>query len=221
MENLLQQFGILTCSVQEGALQQALEWLKTNAQNPVIISDCNTQEFAKTFGDTQHVFAKPPKPEKKLAEELAAHYAGHDYFVAVGSGSISDLVKYASHLAKKPYVMIPTAPSMNGYFSITASLIEACKKESYKAHLPIALFADLEIIAAAPTRLIRSGVGDSICRSTAQADWLLSHYLLGTFYNPEPFALVQKQESYIFSHAAKLLAGDKEAMRHLVELLLL
>ena len=32
---------------------------------------------------------------------------------------------------------------------------------------------------------------------------------------------MQKQENYIFAHAAKLITGDKEAMRHLVELLLL
>lgn len=221
MENLLQRYGILKCNVQEGALQQAHEWLKTHAKNPVIVSDCNTQSFAKIFGNTQHVFSKPPKPEKKIAEELATQYKDNDYFVAVGSGTISDLVKYASYLAQKPYVMIATAPSMNGYFSITASLIESGKKESHQAHLPIALFADLEIIASAPVRLIRSGVGDSICRSTAQADWLLSHYLLGTFYNPEPFALVQKQEDYIFAHPSKIISGDKEAMRHLMELLLL
>lgn len=221
MENLLQQYGILKCSLQEGALQEALEWLKTNAKNPVIISDNNTYSFAKIFGDTQHVFSVPPKPEKKIAEELATQYTDKDYFVAVGSGTISDLVKYASHLANKPYVIIPTAPSMNGYFSITASLIEAGKKESYQAHLPVALFADLKIIAAAPIRLIRSGVGDSICRSTAQADWLLSHLLLGTFYTEEPFTLVQKQEHYIFTHAQKLITGDKEAIRHLMELLLL
>jgi glycerol-1-phosphate dehydrogenase [NAD(P)+] len=219
MEKLLQQYGILKCSLQEGALQEAAEWLKTNAKNPVIISDCNTESFAKIYDGTHHVFPTPPKPEKKIAEELAL--LDVDYFVAVGSGTISDLVKYASHLAQKPYIMIPTAPSMNGYFSITASLIETGKKESYQAHLPTALFADLKIIAAAPIRLIRSGVGDSICRSTAQADWLLSHLLLGTYYNEEPFNLVQKQEHYIFTHAQKLITGDKEAIRHLMELLLL
>ena len=38
------------------------------------------------------------------------------------------------------------------------------------------------MLAAAPPRLIRAGLGDSACRSTAQADWLLSHMLLDRPY---------------------------------------
>ena len=218
MEKLLQQYGIEQCSLTEGALQQATHWLKAHAKKPVIISDNNTNFAATSFAGTHYVFPHPPKAEKKNAEELAKLNA--DYFVAVGSGTLSDLVKYASHLAGKPYVMIPTAPSMNGYFSITASLIENGHKESHQAHLPIALFADLEIIANAPIRLIRSGVGDSICRPTAQADWLLSHLLLGTYYDEQPFNLVKEQEAYIFNNAKKLLTRDKQTIQQLMEWLL-
>ncbi|MEO0973902.1 MAG: YdeI/OmpD-associated family protein, partial [Pseudomonadota bacterium] len=43
-------------------------------------------------------------------------------------------------------------------------------------------------------RLIRAGVGDSICRPTAQTDWLLSHLVLGTPYIEEPFAVLAEDE---------------------------
>lgn len=223
MEKLLNQFGVKHCVVSSGAMAQAAEWLSAKSKNPIIISDCNTKALVPQLAHcTQYVFDTPPKPLKKTAEWLAQQFTDADYFVAVGSGSISDLVKYASHIAKKPYVMIATAPSMNGYLSIAASLIlENGKKESHQAHLPIALFADFEILATAPVRLIRSGVGDSICRSTAQADWLLSHLLLGTTYIPEAFAMTKVAEEYTFKHADKLIIGDRDTLRNLMNLLLL
>ena len=58
---------------------------------------------------------------------------------------------------------------------------EVCKK-SVQAQGAAAVFVDLEVFAAAPPRMIRSGLGDSLCRSTAQADWLLAHRLLATGY---------------------------------------
>lgn len=220
MENLYNKFGIKQCVVAGGASVQAADWISANAKNPIIISDCNTQKLVPQLGKyTQHIFDVPPKPHKKTAEMLAQKEA--DYFVGVGSGSISDIVKYASFLAKKPYVMIATAPSMNGYLSITSSLIENNKKESHQAHLPVALFADLDILASAPIRLIRSGVGDSICRSTAQADWLLSNLLLGTTYIPEAFAITEEAEKNTFKHADKLIIGDRDTFSNLMNLLLL
>ncbi len=220
MEKLLNKFGVKKCVVESGAVAQAAGWLDSNSKNPIIISDCNTQKFVPQLAKfTQHIFDMPPKPHKKTAEMLAQKDA--DYFIGVGSGTISDIVKYASFLAKKPYVMIATAPSMNGYLSITASLIENNKKESHQAHLPVALFADLDILAAAPIRLIRSGVGDSICRSTAQADWLLSHLLLETTYIPEAFLLTKQAEEKIFEYTNKLMSGGKDAHESLMNLLLL
>ena len=32
--------------------------------------------------------------------------------------------------------------------------------------------------------MIRSGLGDSLCRPTAQADWLLAHMLFDRRYEP-------------------------------------
>ena len=223
MEKIYNKFGLKRCIVESGAIAQAADWLLEHSKNPIVVSDCNTKKLVPQLAHySQHLFDVPPKPLKKTAELLAQQHKNADYFVGVGSGSISDLVKYASHLAKKPYVMIATAPSMNGYLSITASLImEDGKKESHQAHLPIALFADLDVLIAAPVRLIRSGVGDSICRSTAQADWLLSHLLLGTTYIPEAFAITKAAEEYTFKHADKLIVGDRDTSSNLMNLLLL
>src|SRR5690606_17264649 len=73
----------------------------------------------------------------------------------------------------------------------------------------------------APKRLIRSGLGDSLCRTTAQADWLLSHLLFDTPYLTSPFALLEANEALLFDNAKGLMEGDSEAMEHLASTLIL
>lgn len=144
-----------------------------------------------------------------------------DYIVAVGGGTINDLCKYSSFLSDKPYVIFGTAPSMNGYGSANASITKDGHKKTLKAHLPQGIFLDLDVLSQAPLRLIRSGLGDSICRSTAQADWLLSHLLLGTYYTDIPFEILKSCEAELFANVEAIVNGDAEAMRLLAETLVL
>ena len=117
--------------------------------------------------------------------------------------------------------MFATAPSMNGYTSLSASLTDGGLKRSLRAATPVAAFFDLRVLAAAPLRLIRAGLGDSVCRPTAQADWLLAHLLLGRPYREVPFALLAGDEPALLAEPAALVAGDLAAMRTLVRTLVL
>jgi glycerol-1-phosphate dehydrogenase [NAD(P)+] len=110
---------------------------------------------------------------------------------------------------------------MNGYTSGNAAITVAGLKKSLPARAPAGVFLDLGVLAAAPARMIRSGLGDSLCRPTAQADWLLSHLLRGTAYREAPFALLAEDESALFDGAATLMAGDLTAMRRLARTLVL
>jgi glycerol-1-phosphate dehydrogenase [NAD(P)+] len=76
-------------------------------------------------------------------------------------------------------------------------------------------------MAAAPARMIRAGLGDSLCRPTAQADWLLSHHLIGTPYRSAPFAMLADDESILLGAPDALLRGDLDAMRALARTLVL
>lgn len=161
------------------------------------------------------------KADDAALAEIEAKTARADMLVAVGSGTINDLVKYAAFKAKKPYVLFPTAASMNGYVSKTASLTLNGHKQSLEAALPAAVFMDMETIASAPARLTLAGLGDSLARGSAQADWLLSHHVLGTTYDDAPFSLLAPYEAELFAQAAALKAGDREAVALLLKLLLL
>jgi hypothetical protein len=134
-----------------------------------------------------------------------------DALIAVGSGTINDLCKYASALDNKPYAVFATAPSMNGYTSVNAAITVAGHKKSLPAQAAQGVFMDLEVLAAAPPRMIRAGLGDSLCRPTAQADWLLAHHLRGDSYQRLPFDLLAPDEADLFAEPQALLAGDIDA----------
>jgi glycerol-1-phosphate dehydrogenase [NAD(P)+] len=156
-----------------------------------------------------------------IAQLTAALATPTDAIVAVGSGTINDLCKMAAIARGCPQLVFATAPSMNGYTSLSASVTEAGVKRSVRALTPVGVFFDLRVMAAAPTRLIRAGLGDSICRPTAQADWLLAHLLLDRPYREAPFAMLAGDEQALLAQSRALLAGDLTAMRHLVRTLVL
>ncbi len=167
------------------------------------------------------VLAGQPHADAPTAEALRRACASADALVAVGSGTINDLCKYAAATDGKPYAVFATAPSMNGYTSTNAAITVDGHKQSLAAAAPRGVFIDLEVLAGAPKRMIRAGLGDSLCRSTAQADWLLSHHLLGTPYRHAPFALLADDESVLLNHPEALLTGDLDAMRALARTLVL
>jgi glycerol-1-phosphate dehydrogenase [NAD(P)+] len=154
-------------------------------------------------------------------ERVRAATRGADALIAVGSGTINDLSKYASAQDGKPYAVFATAPSMNGYTSLNAAITLHGHKLSLPAQAPTGAFFDLSILSAAPVRLIRAGLGDSLCRTTAQADWLLAHLLFDLPYRTLPYDLLSEDEGPLFAQAAALVRGDKTAMERLVRTLVL
>jgi glycerol-1-phosphate dehydrogenase [NAD(P)+] len=139
----------------------------------------------------------------------------------VGSGTINDLCKFAAAGAGKPYAVFATAPSMNGYTSKNASITVGGLKRTLPAAVPRGVFMDLGVLAAAPPRLIRAGVGDTLCRPTVQADWLLAHLLRDDPYLELPFQLLAEDEGRLLEEPEALLAGDAQAMACLASALTL
>lgn len=167
------------------------------------------------------VLTERPHADETTADKLRSATSSADALITVGSGTINDLCKFVSAGSGKPYVVFGTAPSMNGYVSLNAAITIHGHKKSLAAQAPVGAFFDLEVLSAAPARMIRSGLGDSLCRPTAQADWLLAHYLLDQPFRRLPFALLAQDETPLFESAEGLMAGDTAAMRLLVRTLLL
>ena len=169
---------------------------------------------------TSYSLGQEVHAELRHAEELRSASERVDALIAVGSGTINDITKYAAAKLNKPYISVATAASMNGYTSANASLSIDGLKHSFAARPPVAVVADLHVIGDAPLRLARSGLGDTLCRSTVEADALLSHLLLDTPYPRAIFDKLRKHETLLIQHADKLAHRNRQYIAALVETLL-
>lgn len=145
-----------------------------------------------------------------------------DAIVAVGSGSLTDACKFATFKDGRKYACFGTAASMNGYAASTASVTLANGyKTSLPAHAPRGIFIDLAVSAAAPGWLSAAGLGDSLCRPTAQIDWWASHRLFDTFYSDTPYRLIAADEPDMIRTAPGLARHDLQSNGHLHRVLTL
>ncbi len=83
-----------------------------------------------------------------------------DLLIAAGSGVISDLTKWIATRLDKPFIICGTAPSMNGYTSITATITENDIKLSKFLNPANAVVLDVDILKDAPMPMIHAGIGD-------------------------------------------------------------
>lgn len=169
-----------------------------------------------------HSIGRAPHAKLSHVEPIVISAQAHDIgsLVAVGSGTVNDITKYAAHQLGCDYICVATAASMNGYSSATASLEVDYVKHSFVAKPPKAVVADLRIIASAPRRLARAGLGDTLCRSTVAADRYISHVVLGTPFEREIFEKLRQHEPWLLANIALLKEGSMEYMHYLMHALL-
>lgn len=176
-------------------------------------------DFKKSLGKT--LILKLPKPNENNISKIKNASKDFNLLIALGSGVINDLCKIVSAQNNIPYISFPTAPSMNGYLSRNASIITNGHKKTVPATLPKAIFIDLKILKTAPKTLIKAGIGDSLCFYSCWFDWLLSHLILGTKFNSQPFEILQKKIDFLFKNYHKFKIDDEKFLHLLIEILLL
>jgi glycerol-1-phosphate dehydrogenase [NAD(P)+] len=162
-----------------------------------------------------------PKANEANADLLQERARHADALIAVGSGTLNDLCKYVTHRTDRRCAVFATAASMDGYVTTTVSITRDGFKLSLPAHAPAGVFFDLSVLAAAPLRMTRAGLGDTVCRTTAQVDWLLSHLLLDTVYAETPYRLMEEDEPRLYTQAHRLPERDLGAMLALTRMLIL
>lgn len=186
-----------------------------------VVSDVNTVEVlgrrvAKALGSIAAIDEVVLPAGIQCDEDIIARVGEltrhSDGVVAVGSGVLNDCCKHATYLDGRRYAVFGTAASMNGYGASTASVtLRSGLKTSLTSHAPRGIFLDLAVSAAAPAWLSAAGLGDSLCRPTAQIDWWASHRLFGTFYSSTPYALQASEEEPMLQQAPGLARHEIEA----------
>ena len=112
--------------------------------------------------------------------------------MAVGGGTINDLVKRMSGEAGISYCCVPTAPSVDGYSSSGAAIVRDGMKQTLKCPAPLVIAADVEVLRRAPEEMKASGYADLLAKIPAGADWLIADTLKIEAVDAEVWKLVQK-----------------------------
>jgi glycerol-1-phosphate dehydrogenase [NAD(P)+] len=141
--------------------------------------------------------------------------------VAVGSGTINDLVKLASGRLSRPYAVVGTAASMDGYSGFGAPMSSGGVKVTMPCPAPAVVIIDLDVAAAAPPTMVASGYGDLSAKIPGGADWILSDAIGLDPIDPLAWELVQSGVTDALSRPADLAAGNPDAYAGLVSGLVL
>ena len=128
--------------------------------------------------------------------------------IAVGSGTVNDLTKLASHLAGRHYMCVPTAASNGGYTAYGAAIRMNGIKQTFPCPGPQAVLADTEIIINAPRELNQSGYVDLLAKMTAGADWILADWMGIDHINEKAWKMSQSGYHETLFSVEKIVAGE-------------
>jgi len=173
------------------------------------------------FARPPHVFPGTPTLQTSyenvvVVRELLAQYPDA-VCCTVASGTLNDVVKLASGELGRPYLVVCTAASVDGYTAFGASIAKEGFKITRPCPAPAALIADTVVMASAPQRLTATGYGDLIEKLPAGADWILADELGVEPITPEIWDLVQPRAREALAAPDLVAAGELEAVASLAE----
>jgi len=216
--------------IEKGAISHLKE-ICNNYNSVLIVADENTFGAAgeKTVAALSNkqikkvVFTgeKVLVPNEEAINTVTENLEGVDTIVGIGSGVIQDLCKYVSFFNKIPYIVVATAPSMDGYASDGAAMITGGMKVTYKAGLPRAIIADTDVLCNAPIDMIKAGYGDIIGKFSALNDWKLSHLINGEYFCDWIYNLTYEQIDRTLKLASGILKRNEESIKTLMEALVI
>ena len=147
--------------------------------------------------------------------------------VAVGSGTVNDLVKRSSEEAGVRYLVVGTAASMDGYTSFGASITKDGMKQTLPCRAPLGALVDSQVSAEAPKEMTASGYADLLAKIPAGADWILADAIAAALpetekhgcerIHPLAWKCVQGPLRASLANPAGVATGDEGEIRKLSE----
>jgi glycerol-1-phosphate dehydrogenase [NAD(P)+] len=223
--------------VASGALAEAARYVADKGwRRALLVADGNTHEaagmkLAKELADrgvaASVTLVKPNPAGDVVADEasvvqvlldLQQHHP--DVLIAVGSGTLHDITRYSAYTVGKPFVSVPTAPSVDGFNSKGAPLLIRGEKITIPSIGPVALFADAEVLLRAPRLMTAAGFGDMLGKATSLFDWRIGHLYGGEPYSDEVANITRQALERTIRSAADIGQGKEEAILDLMRALL-
>lgn len=95
------------------------------------------------------------------------------HVVGIGGGVAMDVAKYLAWASDTPLVLVPSIVSVDASVTNTVAIRRNGSVEYDGFVVADPIIADLDLIATAPKRLNRAGVGDLLSIQTGRFDWAL------------------------------------------------
>jgi glycerol-1-phosphate dehydrogenase [NAD(P)+] len=137
----------------------------------------------------------------KLAEDLLA--SAPEVVYAVGGGLAADAGKFIAYLFHLPLICLPTALSVDAFFTAAVGIRQEGCVRYLNTHPPEKVIIDLEILASAPKSIRAAGITDVLSISTGSWDWQFAHE---RGQNPPGMEFI----SWIYKNAQSILGGVLE-----------
>ena len=216
--------------IENNAIKKLPEIIKDlGAKKPFVLFDVNTFSVAgnsicKVLDDalinytTFTIKERALEPDERAVGSVIMHYDySCDLVLAVGSGVINDIGKILSATAKTPYVIVGTAPSMDGYASSTSSMSVDGLKVSLPSKCADVIVGDVEILKNAPMRLLQAGLGDMLAKYVSIAEWRIANLITGEYYCEKIAGLIRKALQRCVDNAEGLLKREEQSVRAVFE----
>ncbi len=221
--------------IERGALKKVTEVVAPFKKSKIfLIADNNTYNVAgkeveqllksSSFDIYKFVFNVPHElsPDAAtLGRLLIEVELGTSLIAAVGSGVISDMSRFLAYKLSLPYIIVGTAPSMDGYASVVTPTIVDGIKTTLGGVYPYAIIGDIDILKNAPMEMLYAGFGDILGKMNALTDWNLARQLHGEEYCEVCAALVQNALNKCIDNIDGIRNRDDEAIKYLMEALVI
>ncbi len=196
---------------------------------PFLLADCNTWQAAgKRVGEIlteagiswkKYVFPDPHlEPDESAVGGAVMHYdADCDLIIGIGSGVINDIGKILSALTGHKYIIVATAPSMDGYASATSSMARDGLKVSLPSRCADTILGDVDVLKAAPMLLLQAGLGDMLAKYISIAEWRIAHLITGEYYCENVAQMIRMAVKKCVDQAPGLLKREEKAVEAVFE----
>lgn len=211
--------------VGDGVIKRLPEKLKKlGCKKAFLLSDTNTYAAAGELAEkllleseipySKYIFAeKHLEPDEWAVGSAVMHFDKKcDTVVAVGSGVVGDVAKILANTAGAGYVIVATAPSMDGYASATSSMAMDGVKVTLPSRCADVIIGDTDILKNAPIEMLISGLGDMIAKYISICEWRIANIITGEYYCEQIAATVREALRSCVDNADKLLLRDGEAV---------
>ena len=212
-----------------GAVNRLPEFVRKYGKKPFLVADVNTfaaagEKVCAILEAAQIPYGsfvfreKTLEPDEKAVGAAFMHLDLRcDVILGVGSGVINDICKILSNTTGKPYIIVGTAPSMDGYASATSSMSMDGVKVSLNSRCADVVIGDTDMLKTAPMHMLRSGLGDMLAKFVSIAEWRIAHIITGEYYCEEVAQLIRTAVKKCVDNAEGLLRREDAALEAVFE----